>query len=391
MKIMCAGDHHWDRTSRWEECLRIHQWMFERAVAERIDLFISAGDIYDRASTPEERLAVAEWAVQMAEQCPCLFVRGNHDTRRDLELLSRLESAHPITVEEGAGVHYFCHSELAVAAVAWPERARILARAREQGLADSDALAQDCLQAVFRDLGMCLGEHKGPTLAVGHFMVDGAKVSTGQPLIGQAMNVGLADLALLQTELVLMGHIHMPQQWRYGSTEIVYTGSPYRTAFGETEAKGVVLVELDERGHTPVMWRREWSPCTPMLLLEDEWDRDYLRDADGWGSLGEGFPRGADAAGAEIRFRYAVAPDKRDAARVAAELLKQDWLDAGAVNVQIEECVRTSVVARAPEVAQATTLPAKLLAMWAAKGTTPESPRKEALLDMAAQLESEIA
>jgi exonuclease SbcD len=390
MKVLASGDHHWDLSSRWEECRRVHDWMFETAVRERVSLFISTGDIYDRASLPEERLAVAAWLRAMAEQCPVLVIKGNHDLRRDLELLSKLESTHSIVVEESAGVHLFCHCELAVAAVAWPERARILAHARTLGSDQPEELAQDALRNVLRGLGQELANHKGPTLAAGHFNVDGAVVSTGQPLIGQPLNLGLADLALLQSKLVLMGHIHKPQQWTHGETDILYVGSPYRTAYGELEDKSVVLVTLDETAaRAAPQWERLPTPCAAMYLIDEEWS------GESWGAeLETHLPELREHAGlrsAEIRFRYTCEPDQRERAREAARIINERLLAAGAAAVLLEECVRTTSVARAPEVAAARNLGDKLLALWTAKGTTPEPLRREVLLSMAAELEQEIA
>lgn len=384
MKALISGDHHWDRSSRWEECLKVHGFMVDVAEREKVDLFVSTGDIYERASTPDERLAVAEWLDQMAELCPVLIVKGNHDQQRDCMLLSRLQTNHPVIVVESAGVHRISVGKetLAVAAVAWPERARILAQARELGTAEADTVASDALGSVLRGLGAELDLFDGPKLAVGHFMVDGSIVSTGQPLIGQAMNVGLADLAMLNADIVVMGHIHKPQDWLHGGVPYVYTGSPYRTSYGELEEKSIVLVDWNAKGGR-VSWSRIPTPCARMFLIDEEWDRDILADRIGW--VMGGLP--PDVKGAEIRFRYAVAPDQREAARASAAEIRERLLAAGAADVQLEECVRAVTIARAPEVAAAKTLPDKLSALWLARGTMPEPARRDQLLDMARQLE----
>jgi hypothetical protein len=95
--------------------------------------------------------------------------------------------------------------------------------------------------------------------------------------------------------------------------------------------------------------------------------------------------------GAEVRFRYRVAADQRDAARAAAEGVRQMIVDVGAVHVKVEEVVRPTGTARAPEVAQAATLPDKLAALWRARGTTPAAERLEALLGKAHLLEENHA
>lgn len=76
MKILASGDHHWDEHSRFDECERIHGWIASQIEYERPDVFLSAGDIYERASTPRERAAVAEWLVRVAETCPVVIAKG---------------------------------------------------------------------------------------------------------------------------------------------------------------------------------------------------------------------------------------------------------------------------------------------------------------------------
>jgi len=91
-----------------------------------IDLRYDGGTLrVEVASTPDERAAAAAWLVAMAEVCPVLLVRGNHDRRRDCALLARLTSKHPIIVEEGASVHHI--GGAAIAAMAWPDRANLAA------------------------------------------------------------------------------------------------------------------------------------------------------------------------------------------------------------------------------------------------------------------------
>jgi len=383
MKVIASGDHHWDLGKRWLECQRVHDFIAALVRREKPDLFISAGDIYERASLPDERLAVAGWLTAIAEVCPVLIVKGNHDSARDCALLAQLRTRHPITVEEGASVHVIAGA--AIAAVAWPERARILQHARDEADETSaELVAEEALRNVFRGLGAQLADYATcPRLAVGHFMVDGSVTSVGQPLIGQPMHVGTSDLALLEADIVIMGHIHKPQEFQHGSTPMLYTGSPFRTSYGETEEKSVLLVEY--RGANLVKWQRIPTPCARMFLVTDAWNGD------------DGCFEGAavmhvdpdEVPGAEIRMRYTVAPDQRDAARAIASHWRDEWLALGASDVKVEESVETSTRARAPEVAAALTLGDKLLALWRARDTTPESPRKEVLIELAQGLEQD--
>lgn len=389
MKFIATGDLHWAERSRLPECERIHAFILELLAEHKPDGFLCGGDVYDAASTPRERSLVAKFFQAAAQVCPVLIVKGNHDRPLDCALLARLKSKHPIVVEEGAGVHRIGNAM--IAAVAWPERQSILAWSRARGL-EPNAVEESVLQNILRGLGAELHAHAGPKLALGHFMVDGARVSTGQALLGQPLRVSLTDLSLLQAPVVLMSHVHKPQAWTHGDMQAVYMGSPYRTSYGELEDKSVTLVEFArDFSRTPVVYARLPLPCANMYLMEAEWERDVL--------LGEHalmFSASVDAGArskafehAEVRLRYTVDPDQREAAHAAAEQWRQKWLQLGAADVQLDPCVRTSVRARAPEVAKAVTLPDKLAALWNARGTMPEPERQARLCELAGQLESD--
>jgi DNA repair exonuclease SbcCD nuclease subunit len=381
-KIFSMGDHHFDVSSRWDECLRVHRWISDLAEQEKPDLFISTGDIYERASTPAERMAVSDLLRALAEVCPVLIVKGNHDLHRDCALLGRLRTKHPVVVEEGAGVHVF--GTVAVAAMAWPDRARILARTHDDHAGEGpDALAQRLLRDAMRGLGQALSAHDGPRVAAGHFMVDGSVTSVGQPLVGLPMNVGLADLALLRAQIVLMGHIHKPQHWDHDGVPMVYSGSPYRTTYGELEEKSIVEVMFD--AHGAMTWDRIATPCSRMYLTEDVWSNGSFTMEP------QLHMPGVSAAHAEIRFRYTVDPDQRDAARFEAHVWKARWLEQGALDVRVEEVVNTTTRARAPEVAQAMSLADKLHALWRARNDVPEDERAQRLINKASMLETEVA
>lgn len=376
IRIMASGDHHFEEESRFEECIRIHNWMVEQARERQIDLFVSAGDIYESASTASERLAVAAWVTAQAEISPVVIAKGNHDREFELSLLRKLRTKHPIIVEERAGVHVV--AGVAVAAVAWPDRSRLLAAAGSQGAADDAVRA--ALQSVLRGLGDELAAHVGPRILLGHFMCDGAITSTGQPLLGQPIRVGLDDLALARAHLILMGHIHKFQQWDCAGAPALYTGSPFRTTFGQLETKSVTVAEFE--GQQLVNLEQLETPATRMVQIEEEWGTT-TDGTDGW--LGEPNEQ-ADVQGAEVRLRLHMPSDKREAARVAGARLEAYLLEQGAISVKREDQVTTEKRARAPEVAAATTAADKLSAYWKSKGFEPGA-RRPSLLGKASTLE----
>ncbi len=378
MRILASADHHNDRQNHWDEWHRVHSWMVETGREEQVDLFVSAGDIYDHASDPLEREAQAEFTTAMAEVCPVVFVKGNHDHTKDLDILRRLKTKHPVIVEEAAKVHYIAGA--AIAAIAWPEASRIMAWAQSHESADMDVRA--AVQNVFRHLGDQLAEHDGPRLALGHLMVDGAVTSTGQPLIGKPLNLGLSDLALLRAQWGVMGHIHKRQRWNVDGTPWDYTGSPLRDTFGQLEKKVVLLGEFDATGLREV--RELETPAAPMLQPTAEWG--FSADGQpGWSQLDDV----GSVERAHIRLTYRVPKDQRQAAQEAAALLERKWLDSGAALVKVVPEVIAETRSRMPEVARAAEPAEQLIAYWEAIGFDP-GERKEPLVGKFEQLREEV-
>lgn len=379
--VIASGDHHFDpHSGRWDECQRIHTWIAELVEQERPDLFVSGGDIYDKASTPEGRQVVADWVTRIAEICPVVIAKGNHDRHRDLAILGRLATRHPILVEEACGVHVV--GGIAVGAMAWPKKASLMAMlGRDIDLQSADDTARVAIQDVLRGLGEQLDRYPGlPRLGLGHWMIDGSLTSTGQPLWGQDLRVGLEDLALMRCPLVIAGHIHKPQDWPFGDVEVVYTGSPFRTAYGETEQKSVLYAEWHSGDWT---CSRIPTPAQQMVLLETSFD----------GETFESHPDIIDAEtpGADVRFRYHVAPEYREAAKALATEVRADLLDLHAAVVKVEEVVKQTTTARSTAVAEAKTTAEKLQRLWALRHEGLDQKREARVLGRLAELEDSAA
>ncbi|MCG8435888.1 MAG: hypothetical protein MJA83_17835, partial [Gammaproteobacteria bacterium] len=189
--------------------------------------------------------------------------------------------------------------------------------------------------------------------------------------------------------------------------------STRRTTYGETERKGYTLVEFHHHdGELTDTTARRWGPCDwrfieapaqRMILIEDEWGSmsDWDRrdpelepfddEGDGWlvGHIEgiENVMRTEEAIrGADIRLRYKVTADKREAAAIAAAKWERDLLEQGADRVKVEEKVIPSKRPRAPEVAETATLADKMTAMWDHRGDVADD-RRPRLLDKLHQLE----
>jgi exonuclease SbcD len=277
-----------------------------------------------------------------------------------------------------------------VACVAWPRKAELLAAAGVDSHEAGEALAANLLRNVLRGLGAEMADEpdvgstfSGPKLLAMHAMVRDSVTSTGQPLVGCDFEIGIDDLALVGADAYLLGHVHMQQHWLIGSAPCIYPGSPRRTNFGETEAKGYVVLEFDDAGKL-VAWDFVEVPATPMLHFNMAWlDGVMVIDSGRQPSEAEYL---AIAGGAEVRLRYEVASDQREAARSAAAKMAGDMSTIGASLVKVEEEVRLEHRTRADSIAANATLEQKVEAFWAAKRFEP-GERREALLAKLRQIE----
>lgn len=348
-RVAIIGDSHFDQHNRFGECIRIHDWIADACAERRVDLVLHSGDIYERRSTPDERLAVASWLSRLAAFATVVLVRGNHDAPLDPALMASLETRFPVHVVESAEVFDVCG--VAVAAVAWPRKAHTEV---------AGVSAQDALRDLLRGLGAELDQYPDrPRVLLAHAMVRGSRTSTGQELLGCDMELGLEDLALARADLYALGHIHAHQHWMIDGAPAIYPGSPRRANFGEMEDKGFVVADFE--GAKLKSWGFVRTPATPMIHLDAEWLAEGLTITNG----------GTILPGAEVRLRYRVEAHNRDAAKREAATAAEVFRSAGAVNVKVEEIVIPTTRARVPEITRSASIAEKLAAVWDSKGERP--------------------
>jgi DNA repair exonuclease SbcCD nuclease subunit len=359
MRAVIIGDSHLQGTNpRNGDRLRAWDQIIDAGVQlPDLGAWLHVGDVFHARSTPDDRVAVAERLVRMANSAPVVVIYGNHDSPLDLHVFGKLKAAHPIIVVDQPQTvmlrQPLSDVPLLVACLPYPTKAGLVS----DGVAPGEVqdTATTALDAVFMKFGHDLAEarhHGAPVIFLAHATINGSVTSVGQPMgVHGEIVVTATHLNRLGDIPKVFGHIHKAQDL-YGAT---YAGSICRMDYGETEEKRFLVADFTRGG-----WTLESHPidCPPRYHVDGVLTRDGFdwQVTKGPGGVSEAKP--ATWRGAEVRVRYTFAQSQRsalDQARVLAEF-------ADALRLEIEPIAVPDRPVRAPQVATARTLEGKLAA-----------------------------
>lgn len=209
-----------------------------------IGMWAVPGDLFDSNSDVLARNAWADRIQFMANVAPVLICYGNHDRDHDLYYLGKVKGQFQVyVIDRPQTVVVRLPKDLGdivVFVLPYPYPAGLVA----EGTAPADVIpkARAMLDVIFMQASANLvkAQKDGrPTLFIGHANVGGSRMSTGQPLIGQEIELDPALLVRLGDCPKILNHIHMPQE--IGGAWL--TGSITAQTWGECEPKRYLVVE----------------------------------------------------------------------------------------------------------------------------------------------------
>ncbi|GAA2150617.1 exonuclease SbcCD subunit D [Nocardioides koreensis] len=254
MRILHTSDWHLGRSFHREGMLT-HQaahvdHLLEVVAAERVDLVVVAGDVYDRALPHVDavRLADETLARLAASRAKVVLTSGNHDSAQRLGFSSRLIDAAGVFIRTDAGTVGTPvlledeHGPVAVHGIPYldPDAVR-----EPWGLAgrSHEAALTEAMRRVRSDLA---GRPGTRSVVLAHAFVAGAEPSDSE------RDISVGGVSVVPTSVfdgvdyAALGHLH----GRHTLTETVrYSGSPLAYSFSEaTHRKGSWLVDLGRDG-----------------------------------------------------------------------------------------------------------------------------------------------
>lgn len=407
----------------------------DEIVAMRPDVVLLTGDLAGRTvphrTTPRERAVLFPALVRLARVAPVAILAGNHDHDIDIDGLAHLDGDWPIMVLKGAGTQVIntASGPCALYWLAYPTKRWLLAGEAATGVREAQTAVQEKLALLTSLWGGKVKRARArtpelPHVFLGHVQIGGCVTSGGEVLAGNEIELQRQHLEALGVDYGALGHIHKRQEI---APRCWYAGSLWRNTHAETDAfKGWHLVDIAPRlselearipepppehgghhylrtgGQQPMRVVPFPSGCRRFVTLDyrwgspndgepPRWERDGLRalligaavqtqTPTAWntGENREAVRQRID--GAEVRMRLIVSQQHAasSAAPWAREIDKVRQL--GAHDLKIERLVEPVLRVRAPAVAAATTVAAKVRAYWTTLAAQPGDEDQAAAL-----------
>ena len=379
MSLICAhnGDIHLEEDHYFGDTAQCLEWFVADAIRSNVDLFVINGDLTTYKQTIRERNLWIETLIQMGNHAPVILVAGNHgkELDGDLHVFARAKVSHAI---------YLCTEpeliEAAGAAIAvfpYPRKAELVGSSDEHNL-------QEAFVEQLEEFNHKFQRRPGLfRLFFGHFGVAGARVSSGQPLIGRCAEYALDPLRRLHAQYVGLSHIHLRQQL---APRVWYVGSLSRCDYSEQEDKGYHLITLKEpalkEDLADVDVEFRVSPTRRMVELQALYEN---------GEFHFTIPPDAERLrGARVKVVVTVAKGLHESLSPdEQERLKEQLLDANPAELKVKIEHEPEAQTETTSLSVARSAEDKLRAYWALKGTPPVEQQAR-LLSKLAQVESAL-
>ncbi|WP_018933781.1 exonuclease SbcCD subunit D [Gracilibacillus lacisalsi] len=253
MKILHTADWHLGKIVHGlhmtEDQGKVLQHLIEIIEAEKPDVIIIAGDLYDRAVPPREAVDLLNsffTTVSVEMEIPIVAISGNHDSpdrlgfgaslfrSKQLYLATSMEDVfQPIHFNDGQHDVYF-HL------VPYIEPEQVKHYFQD----DSIATHQEAMERIVREIEVQMTD-QAQHILVGHAFVAGGMESESEERLTMIGGTPYIDASIFKSfDYIALGHLHQPQKIK--SDFIRYSGSIMKYSFSEANhKKSVAILELN--------------------------------------------------------------------------------------------------------------------------------------------------
>ncbi len=274
LTILHTSDWHLGRRlygrMRYEEFETFLKWLEETIIAQKVDVLIVAGDIFD-TMTPSNRAQALyyEFLGKVSKSCchHIVIVAGNHDSPTFLDAPSHVlkflnvhvigtacdDLTDEVLVLDDADGNPHC----IIAAVPYLRDRDVRSSSAGESADSKDANVIKGIRAHYDEVASIAkaqqaklakaNQRQTPIVATGHLFAAGGTTTEDDGVrelyVGSLGKIS-ADMFDESFDYVALGHLHVPQ--RVGGRESIrYSGSPIAMGFGEAkQQKQVLLVQF---------------------------------------------------------------------------------------------------------------------------------------------------
>ena len=292
MKILHSADFHYSRDNQ-EPALKSLRAFYEHGENNGADLFVIAGDLFDRAvqNTGSSGFPHLIRIIQdMMNLAPVVAVQGTptHDIAGCYETLQEISADYNFVLLKPERKYFINNAgdivlddgdpQLLILGCPEPSKEWFL---KDKSLSRDEA-TQTVLQGM-RDILLGFGAirkqyPKIPCLFVYHGSIEGASMCNGQILPMGELAIGRDDLALVAADYYALGHIHKAQQ--IGDLPAYYAGSAFPVNWGELDQKCFNAFTFHDNRPLGSEWKPfcadvEWIsyPHPPRKKIVNDWDK----------------------------------------------------------------------------------------------------------------------
>ncbi|WP_367105843.1 exonuclease SbcCD subunit D C-terminal domain-containing protein [uncultured Psychrobacter sp.] len=276
LTILHTSDWHLGRRlygrMRYDEFEAFLNWLEDTISAQKVDVLIVAGDIFD-TMTPSNRAQALyyEFLGRVSRSCcqHIVIVAGNHDSPTFLDAPSQVlkflnvhvigtaceDPNDEVLVLDDTDGHPHC----IIAAVPYLRDRDVRSSSAGESADSKDANVIKGIRAHYDEVATIAKDYQEllhqthqrhiPIIATGHLFAAGGKTTEDDGVrdlyVGSLGKVS-AEMFDARFDYVALGHLHVPQ--RVGGQEhIRYSGSPIAMGFGEArQQKQILLVQFGE-------------------------------------------------------------------------------------------------------------------------------------------------
>ncbi|MBQ7226877.1 MAG: exonuclease subunit SbcD [Clostridia bacterium] len=238
MKFLHLADLHIGKRLegrlRLDEQRAVLEEIVEIARAEKVDLALIAGDVFDVASpSAEAKRVFYRFALDLASLCPVIAISGNHDSSADLSAPSEIAEVADIRLigQCTALSLVIAGEKLNLSAVPYPDDAVLRSFEGEYTDKVRALIAQYTSHFVS-------GENN---ILLSHLFMTGGAEGSDENTLGPARM--LPKTVLPENCYSALGHVHKPMTVS-ASRKAYYSGSPLAYHFDDEGEKSVIICEM---------------------------------------------------------------------------------------------------------------------------------------------------